>query len=222
MRVRGYFNVVQNDDNKIRLAINLNGNTNELSQMQRNIIYSENSAGTLVNNTLDNVQAQVQALIDANNGLYEQRRVAWVKLQFIPKYTNFTAAAGDGETPNALVNCPVFVYSESNGCDQPLASITLPQLMTEVTGVKRKNLFKSFKVFRRSRKYPMFQKYAAINLSTQNQPSGQWLDSGSTNNLDAPHTIIYAEGLEFNAGDTLFECMFEYKLQWQDRSSSTV
>lgn len=87
---------------------------------------------------------------------------------------------------------------------------------------KRKNLFKSFKVFRRSRKYPMFQKYAAINLSTQNQPSGQWLDSGSTNNLDAPHTIIYAEGLEFNAGDTLFECMFEYKLQWQDRSSSTV
>ena len=190
------------------------------------------------------VATQQTALAQAFDAVYERRRIAWIKMRFIPKYTSFIQTVGithdqiiDAAVPQ-FANIPVYVVHDSNGLSGSVNSLdtnAVTALLANTTGVKIKRLNRAFKVFRRSRKFPYAPKYAtanaffigsdsAITPTTQANisPSGMWL-STQINDLSnaTQHTWVVSEATPsaYNPGLPLFTCVYEIKYQWADKRS---
>jgi len=221
--------VVTNDNAQIAININHNGTPGWKPPTTPNqaILYFENTTGTatpVINDTY--VSNTVIDMAQAMDNLYERRRVAWVKLRFIPKYTNFIQSIAEGDPPDesltGFTNEIVYVVSDSNGLNGRAGNITDVQaLLANTTGVKLKRLNREFKVFRRSRKFPFAPKFENPGGGQGLNPSGQWDSTGSTGNslADHPHTWILSNVLPMVAGVDLFTCVFEVKFEWADLKS---
>lgn len=200
---------------------------------------------TIANGTvaaMDNtgMAAQQIALAQALDDVYERRRIAWIKMRFIPRYTNFVQAVGvtqEGSIeaqPPTFANIPVFVVHDSNGLNgqvNALDSNAVTALLANTTGVKMKKLNRAFKVFRRSRKFPYAPKYMMANdtatayapgSQANIYPSGLWLSTtNQTISTDLEHTWIVTEPLPSatTAGLPVYTCVYEIKYQWADKRS---
>lgn len=189
--------------------------------------------------------AQQITLAQALDNVYERRRIAWIKMRFIPRYTSFIQAVGVSDGEGAITaevplfaNIPVYVVHDSNGLNGAVNALdtnAVTALLANTTGVKIKKLNRAFKVFRRSRKFPYAPKYMTANAvgndndtTPTNQahisPSGMWL-STQINDLNAgvtQHTWVVSEPLPnaYAAGLQLFTCVYEIKYQWADKRSS--
>nr|WET17324.1 hypothetical protein [Bidens cyclovirus-like] len=219
---KGTFNWETNDDSQARLGVNHNGIPNA-TDVQHGVICIEDNAGTMHNVSFAGVTASTQALYAANNGLFLNRRIAWVKMTFFPVITEIPALI-EGTTLKYQANRPVFICHDSNGQITSFTSITVPQMLVNLTGVKQKSMLKQFKVFRKSRKFPAFQKYAALpqagtvdNMST---PSGAWHYASDLSILGSTfrHTsmLLDLDATHWEGGD-VFTVVFEIKYQWCDR-----
>lgn len=222
---KGFFDVVQNDANRIAIQVNLNGVPTNAATTN-GVIYDQDGSGVNINNTFAGVSSAVQAIVAANNTLYERRRIKWIKMQFIPKYNNFTATIGDGSV-NALKNQPIYVMTDINGLNQNLDLQTEAGIMTQLTGTKVKSMWRRFKVFRRTRSYGYAPKYSmpagSVSSDGDIHAAGAWNDSTNITALtpfNNPHIMISSFGLDFNAGDQIMQCIFEIKYVWADRKSN--
>lgn len=226
LRVKGVFDVVTNDNSQIAININHNGVPGYAvsASATDGIIMFEDSQGTVQNAITDTyVSNAIIDMAQALDAVYERRRVAWVKLRFIPKYTNFIQSIAEGDPPDesltGFTNEIVYVVSDSNGLIGYAGTVTDVQaLLANTTGVKLKKLNREFKVFRRSRFFPFAPKYEdSKNNTAVIYPSGAWLSTSTTNiSNNQPHTWILTPALPMAPGVDLFTCVFEVKFQWAD------
>lgn len=184
---------------------------------------------------------QQTALAAAYDAVYERRRIAWIKMRFIPRYTDFVQAVGvtSGGTiqaqPPTFQNIPVFVVHDANGLNGSVHALdanAVTSLLANTTGVKIKKLNRAFKVFRRSRKIPYAPKYLTPNTVAgqptgigEIYPSGLWLNTTSNNAItdnSREHTWVVSEPLPSatTAGLPVYTCVYEIKYQWADKRSA--
>lgn len=233
MIIKGHFQVVTDDNARIRIGINHNGAPGYLANSPADgIIKINTSSGieALINNTA--CPDQQIRMMQAMDAVYERRRVAWVKLRFIPKYTNFIQSVAAGSTPaetlTAETNEIVYVVSDSNGLNIGFTAVTDPsELLANVTGVKLKRLNRSFKVFRRSRKFPFAPKYQQAQgggtFDGLVHAAGMWLDTTDANNNETQdHTWIITDALPMGNAVELFTCVFEVKFVYADLRSVDI
>jgi len=225
LRVKGVFDVVTNDNSQIAININHNGVPGYNAGFPRfGVITFEDATGSEVAVISDTyVSNEVIDLAQAYDAVYERRRVAWVKLRFIPKYTNFIQSIAEGDPPDesltGFTNEILYVVSDSNGLNGRAGNQTDVQaLLANTTGVKLKKLNREFKVFRRSRMFPFAPKYQDGDSGNLLFPSGRWHNSllQTTNDEDHPHTWITSRPLPMVPGVDLFTCVFEVKFEWAD------
>jgi len=227
LRLKGVFDVVVNDNSQIAININHYGIPGWVPPSQGpedGIIVFEDATGTEVPVLTDTYVSN--AIIDtaqAYDAVYERRRVAWVKLRFIPKYTNFIQSIAEGDPPDesltGFTNEIVYVVSDSNGLNGRAGAVTdVQQLLANTTGVKLKKLNREFKVFRRSRKFPFAPKYEDANFDAAINASGRWFATTATqiSTQEQPHTWILSGTLPMVPGVDLFTCVFEVKFEWAD------
>lgn len=223
LTIKGTFELLENNTDELRLGVNLNGNPSAISAAE-GVIMSQDGAGLTVNQSFSNVTAPVQALITANNALYQRRRVAWAKLRFIPKYNSFVQDSD--QTLSTIPNQIVYSVTDMDELETDWRAMSIGNLLANSTGVKYHSLYKPFKVFRRSAKYPYSPKYIAWTQANDNMglysKAGMWraanvISIGTEG--DNGHIAILATNLAFGAGETLYSVVFEYKLVWADRNS---
>lgn len=229
LRVKGVFDVVTNDNSQIAININHNGIPGYAvsTTATDGIIHFEDNTGAGVNAITDTyVSNEIIDLCQAYDSVYERRRVAWVKLRFIPKYTSYIQSIAEGDPPEdaltGFTNEIVYVVSDSNGLNGRAGTVSDVQaLLANTTGVKLKRLNREFKVFRRSRYYPFAPKYDRTTVSQEDVwPSGEWqrADANQTTSKDS-HTWILSGVLPIAPGIDLFTCVFEVKFEWADNKS---
>ena len=197
--------------------------------------------GNIVNLDTTGVAAQQVALAQAFDDVYERRRIAWIKMRFIPRYTSFIQTVGithdqiiDAAVPT-FANIPVYVVHDSNALNGTVGGLdanAITALLANTTGVKIKRLNRAFKVFRRSRKFPYAPKYMVANDTSATlvpgsqaniYPSGLWLSTHHQNiSTSLEHTWVVSEATPsaYNTGLPLFTCVFEIKYQWADKRSA--
>ena len=186
-----------------------------------------NSSGNVI--AVDNVGMATQqtALAAALDAVYERRRIAWIKMRFIPRYTDFIQTVQGATVPEvpAFANIPVFVVHDANGLNGLVGTLdgnAVTALLANTTGVKIKRLNRAFKVFRRSRKFPYAPKYSLSNDGVNAFPTGMWRPSDTTISLNLEHTWVVTEPLPnaTTAGLPVFTCVYEIKYQWADKRSA--
>lgn len=218
------------DISRIQLDINHNGipayraasAAEAIIRMRTNAVTAQDMAG---------VPDEIVALMTANDSVYERRRVAWVKLTFIPAFTSYVQNVGDSTDSlvSGYANEIIYVVSDSNGLNKAVTSTSSGSvndpaaLLANNTGVKLKKLNRTFKVFRKSRKFPMFPISIQANGQDFLAPSGRWMSSTATDAEDTqPHTSITTQNIDFPADTRLFTCVHEIKYVWCDRRGSAT
>lgn len=236
LQVKGHFEVISNDNQQIAIGVAHNGMPAYLAATPLEaIIRQRNVAGSVVAEDMAGVPQEIINLMMANDDIYERRRIAWVKLTFIPKYTSYIQSLSDGSGGQIISSVPneiVYVAHDSNGLNGTgVDSNMLPlNLLANNTGVKLKKLNRTFKVFRKSHKYPFAPKYVmpsgelSTNSVAEIRPSGLWVESiDTTRNTNHDHTMIVTEpGLAFATGTPLFTCVHEIKYVWADRKTAVT
>lgn len=228
LTIKGHFDwAVQNGT--LKMGVNHNGIPAHLALSDEDaVIMVWNGAISAVDD--QGVSTPQLSMISVLNQLYQRRRIAWIKIRFIPRFTEIVTQIESGN-PVQGINVPVYVVHDSDGVESDWNTMTATRVLANNTGVKMKKLTRPFKVFRRSRKFPYSPKYAQANtildapLEATNYttyPSGQWLP---TSQLDItgdpiPHTAIFAD-LQTGSYDTeeMFTVIFEIKYVWADRLS---
>lgn len=233
LTIKGAFPVVADSNDQIRIGVNHLGVPAHLALTPINAVITARHPTTGVVAALDNASVTLSQLdvITANDSLYERRRIAWVKMTFIPKYTSFVQNIGDGSGGQQIAaqkNEIVYVVSDMAGLNSKAVDVSssmVARLLANNTGIKLKSLGKRFKVFRRSRKYPFAPRYMPANGEQGIDPSahlfmaGAWRNSSDYNHvINGDHTWICTESLASLTGNIeLFECVFEIKYVWADR-----
>lgn len=230
--VKGYFTVQTSNNSRIQIGVNHNGRPDWLAANPADAVITQlDSTGSVAAEDLSGVSQTQSDVCDALDHMYERRRVAWVKMTFIPKYTNYIQAVTDegNETLSGFTNEIVYVCSDMNGLNgvatnPPTAPIT--SLLANNTGVKLKKLNRRFKVFRKSRKFPFAPKYLQANaeqfsdVNAEVFAAGAWnLATDNSPSSYRDHTWIITDTLPMAPGVELFTCVFEIKYVWADRRS---
>ena len=232
---KGYFDLVIDSNNEIRLGVNFNGinlGTSAPSAPNDGVLKTVDDTGSTVDLTRANVSAPQLAVIAANNNMYERRRIAWIKLWFYPRYSEYPAMVvyddNDGDQAlTAVENKVLYSVTDMSGLETTWSAMNKTSILANNTGVKARLMNRPFKVFRRSIKYPPFQKYAAngpVTDSITDRPGGQWQNStdNSTSSYNV-HMLFYAfmgQNSVFPPGTDLYEVKFEIKYVWADRKST--
>lgn len=217
------------------MGINFNGLSvgSAIADPEEGVIMVEDSTGARVDFTNSGVNAGQQQLIAAYNNLFVRRRVAWIKLRFYPRYSEFpTQVDGTGDIV-AAQNVPLYEVTDMDALETAWHAITKPAILANNTGIKTHLANKMFKTFRRSAKYPIFPKYMPVkgyNGPTQTEQyavAGQWNDAGNLTTVQGGengHIAYYADfdGQAFAPGIEMYEVRFEIKFQWADRRAVTT
>lgn len=229
LSVKGYFDWELNDQNALRLGVNLNGANGTPSSPQFGVIMVEDQTGSIVNMTNAGVNTNQQTLIAAYNAMYNRRRTAWVKLRFFPKYSEFPTQVDSTGDIIAAQNVPLYTVTDMRTLDTEWYSLVKSGILANNTGVKVKLAHKQFKIFRKAIKYPPYPKYAPLisQSSLSNEAvAGTWLNASTfATNTDADSVkgqiAAFADfdGQAFNAGEIMYEVQFEIKYVWCDRES---
>lgn len=236
LTTKGYFDLVIDDNNEIRLGVNFNGlnlGTNALGTPTDGVLMTVDDTGSFVDVTRANVSPAQLAVITANNNMYERRRIAWVKLWFYPRYSEYPAMVvyddNDGDQAlTAVENKVLYSITDTSGIETEWHLLNKTSILANNTGVKSRLMNRPFKVFRRTIKYPPFPKYEVhTTLSADaptNNPGGQWIGSTISALGTAPsHMAFYAfmgQNSVFTPGTDLFEVKFEIKYVWADRMAT--
>ena len=239
LTTKGYFSLVIDDNNEIRLGVNLNGlNTGVVTPTSPldGVLMTRDDTGSLLDLTNANVSAAQQSVISANNAMYERRRVAWIKLWFYPRYSEYPAMVvydeNDGDQAlTALENKVLYSVTDMSQLETSWHQLNKTSILANNTGVKTRLMNRPFKVFRRSIKYPPFPKYEANHRAGDIDPNtystgGQWIDAASLGlgGDRAGHMAFYAlmgQNSVFPPGTDLYEVKFEIKYVWADRMAKT-
>lgn len=234
LTTKGYFVVTIDDNNYVRVGVNLNGlNTGSTLNDQNDGVIMTTDGNNVVDVTNSAITTPQLNVIAANNAMYERRRVAWVKMWFYPRYSEYPAmvvVGDDGDQQLTLVeNKVIYVCTDISGLETPWSTIDKPAILANNTGVKTKLMNKSFKVFRRGVKYPTFPKYQAAGAdSAEFQPTeqvigGQWLSASATalttgkQNGHVAITAFMGSNSVFEPDTALYEVKYEIKYVWADR-----
>jgi len=184
-KVRGSFEAVFDDQGFFKLGINGNGIPAAQAAANVNaIIVNYDTSGTNYI-ALDDDRIGNQLPLTALNALYGRRRLTGIKLQYIPAYNNFTQGnvVQDGEaqvqTVNQLAqNIPMYILKDMTGIETSLANITETDVLSNVTGIKVKSLFRPWKMYWKMPKYPYAPKYGGVtslaNPTSNINTAGQW------------------------------------------------
>lgn len=235
-KVRGSFEATFDDDGFFKLGINGNGipAAQAASVVEAIMLQYDTSATTYT--ALDDDRIGNQLPLTALNGLYQRRRLTGIKLQYVPAYNSFTQGnvVQDGEAAvqysNQLVqNIPMYILKDMTGIETSLANITEIDVLSNVTGIKVKSLFRPWKMYWKFPKYPYAPKYVMSNEITPFVPdtsntAGQWIRAAATNTpqdtteINGTHIGLYVfpigtniQGLEGQRfGKFLFTLYFHY------------
>lgn len=105
--------------------------------------------------------------------IYEQCRMAWIKIKFFPSMPNDTVAVGQYN--------PIYVMKERDGIDfSPIGSFPSANAVLSEPQSYALNRYRPWKIFQRSIRYPVLNKYPFESGTTTGDPShnlwGQWHD----------------------------------------------
>lgn len=236
LTTKGYFSLVIDQNDEIRLGVNFNGvnlGTNAPDSPTSGVLMTIDDTGSSLDMTRANVSPAQLNVIAANNAMYERRRIAWIKLWFYPRYSEYPAMVvwdniEDEQTLTAVENKVLYSVTDMSGLEQAWFNLNKTSILANNTGVKSRLMNRPFKVFRRSIKYPPFPKYEAAALGAgldtpTNTPAGQWLDTARTSAIQNGHMAFYAfmgANSVFPPGTDLYEVKFEIKYVWADRMST--
>lgn len=173
----------------------------------------------------------------AYDGLYERRKLMWIKLNARPFYKNFianptggTLAEGSGsiaEGYGELFPPSIYMVSDNNGTNVSITGMTVPSMMANITGVKRGAINRPWKIFRRGLKMPLSPKYTQAVPDPSNginsHPSGQWLSVTDAQVAEAnDHFVLLSDALPNVAANLpVFDVMYEMKFMWYDAKTVT-
>lgn len=130
---------------------------------------------------------------------YARRRLSSIKLRYVPSWNNYTPFSGaqNPENGNLILgvrNVPMYILSDNDGIEDYLSNITENEILSNITGIKTKSVFRGWKLFHRFRRFPKRQKYIAESSTTASSaaslsgtginPSGRW--SQTTDTTTAP------------------------------------
>lgn len=208
----------------------MNGIFNDVSPGQA-IIRNLDGSSVLITNDALNVIPEISAVYDANNQIYNRRRLRFVKLQLVPAYTNsqMQGLVGDGSATVALAPAPrVFIIAERDGIDAVDQTTgvdidTIPQMMANPQA-KMVRYPRTIKMMMRGAKYPYAPKYATA-LSDDDAQYGQYNKAGAwvnarsaTPTSSVPHLALVATGLpSYLVGQTMYYVKHTFYFEWADR-----
>lgn len=219
--VKGFFDWELNDQSALRLGVNFLGVTGTPTQAINGIIMVEDQTGSVINMTNAGVNSDQQTVIAAYNSMYERRRVAWVKLRFFPKYSEFPTQVDANGDIVAAQNVPVYTVTDMHTLDTSWTSLVKSGILANNTGLKIKLAHKQFKIFRRGIKYPAYPKYSLP--TTDEAIGGAWVNASATSASNGLQGQIAAfadfDAQAFDPGTIMYEVQFEIKYQWCDREA---
>lgn len=233
-KVRGSFEAVFDTSGFFKLGINGNGIPAAQAADVNQVIMAQYDTSATTFTALDDDRIGNQLPLTALNALYQRRRLTGIKLQYIPAYNNFTQGntLQDGEaqlqTVNTLAqNVPMYILQDMTGIETALQNISETDVLSNVTGIRIKSLFRPWKMYWKFPKYPYAPKYAQPGAagSLLINTAGVWQQSDDTSVIGRPndsndghHIGLYVfpinnsldafEGVRF--GKFLFTLYFHY------------
>lgn len=221
---KGFFEWELNDQSALRLGLNFLGGNYNATSSYGGIIMVEDQTGSIIDMTNAGVNSDQQTLIQAYNAMYTRRRVAWIKLRFYPKYSEFPTQVDASGDILAAQNVPVYTVTDMHTFTTAWNSLTKSGILSNNTGVKVKLANKQFKLFRKGIKYPAYPKYIAPGPTMGNYIAGQWITSNHQNGHGATAGQVAAfadfDGQAFPSGEIMYEVQFEMKQVWCDREDA--
>lgn len=228
----------------MRMAINLNGIPSwrraALSPESGIIMVCENPTSganlAIYNRDTSGVIPEVQSIGIANDGMYERRKIAWVKVVCRPRYRNFvnlqtvaTPALGE-QRPS-----PLLTVSDNYGVNLNVnfIGLTFAYLQTQYSGLKYSDITRFYKIFRRGLSVPLSPKYilsSQVNAhsSAHSNPAGQWQESTltssyTTSGIQNSHVVTFSDEIPYAEYDKpMYDVFFKIKYVWYDRKTSVV
>lgn len=224
----------------------MNGNyTGSLANYH--IIRYRDATGTLQTADQAQVNATITDVYNANNTIYNRRRLRFIKVELIPCYTNVQIMGFDGASEEPLGPAPqVFLLTERDGIDTTpyttaASGYTVPMLMANPQ-VKMLKYPRKIKLMMRGTKYPYSPKYETAHSYTQTgaedpigsnynygqfNKAGTWLStmfSTSLPNGDAltPHMVLVGVNVPTNLeAQSAYYVKHTFYFEWADRKYQT-
>lgn len=209
--------------------VNMNGLYNDPTPDQAIIKYHDASSA-ITTPDASNVIPEIGFVYDANNVIYNRRRLRFVKLEFIPAYTNVqmsTIDSGDADVP--LAPAPrIFIISEKDGIDvvDQTSAITVDQIPQLLANPQAKMLKypRKIKMMMRGVKYPYSPKYQSYDFNSDDNygqwnKAGMWINARRNSPLETqPHMALIATGVPASlAGQYAYYVKHTFYFEWFDR-----
>jgi len=148
--------------------------------------------------------------------VWEQCRCAWVKIKFYPSMPNDTIAVGAYN--------PVYIMKERDGIDfSASAAFPTANAILSEPNSRAVNRYRPFKIFQRSIRYPILNKYPSATTIHADNPTlnlwGQWHDItkpiGMVGDENAAHIYMQARSgpVSVTIGTLVVEAKFVVKGQ---------